>query len=104
MPTLEQNLKLALDLSQEIYRLAGEQQWPELEELDRKRMQTLEAIFADPEATRSDGFEERVQQIVALNDRTVTICEEAREGVMKDGKKLKLGKNAIQAYRKQAQD
>ena len=70
----------------------------------RKRMKILEAIFADPEATGSEGFEERVQQIVALNDRTATLCEEAREGVMKDGKKLKLGRDAIQAYRKQAQD
>ncbi len=104
MPTLDQNLKRAFELSQEILRLAGEEQWSELEQLDQKRMQTLKAIFADPEASRSEGFEERVQQIVALNDCTVAICEEAREGVMKDGKKLKLGRDAIQAYRKQAQD
>ncbi|WP_316368203.1 flagellar protein FliT [Candidatus Thiodiazotropha sp. CDECU1] len=104
MPTLEQNLKLAFELSQEILRLAGEEQWSELEQLDHKRMQTLKVIFADPEASSSEGFEERVQQIVALNDRTLAICEAARVDVMKDGKKLKLGRDAIQAYRKQAQD
>ncbi|MES9968756.1 MAG: flagellar protein FliT [Candidatus Thiodiazotropha sp.] len=104
MPTLEQNLKLAFELSQEIFRLAEEEQWSELEELDRKRMQSLKAIFADPEASKSAGFEERMQQIVSLNDRTVALCEAAREDVMRDGKKLKLGRDAVQAYRKQSRD
>jgi ubiquinone biosynthesis protein COQ9 len=104
MSALEQNLNLAFELSQEILRLAGEKQWSELEQLDRERMQVLKSIFADPTASQSQGFEEKVQQIMQLNERTVTLCEVAREGVMRDGKKLKLGKDAVQAYRKQAQD
>ncbi|MBT2970117.1 MAG: hypothetical protein B6D72_05920 [gamma proteobacterium symbiont of Ctena orbiculata] len=104
MPQLEQNLEHVLELSHEIFRLAGERQWSELQQLDQRRMQLLESVFNDPALTRDRAFEERIEQILALNDRTVAICEEARAAVVEDGKKVRLGKEAIQAYRKQSQD
>ncbi|MEW8508617.1 MAG: flagellar protein FliT [Candidatus Thiodiazotropha sp.] len=104
MSQLEQKLNQALELSHDILRLAGEKQWSELQQLDRSRMQLLESIFNDSELVRDEAFEEQLAQILALNDRTVTICEEARDTVMEDGRRLKIGKAAIQAYRKQAQD
>jgi hypothetical protein len=104
LPQLEQNLKLALTLSQEIYRLAVEKQWSEMEQLDRKRIQLLEAIFADPELSTSKKSQDQVEQIVALNDQAMSLCEEAREGLIEDGKKLKRGKEAVRAYRKQSKE
>jgi hypothetical protein len=100
----EQNLQLAYDLSHDILRLAQQKQWSELQQLERKRMQLLEAVFSDPELTRNKAIEDQIQQIISLNDRTVALCEDARKDVMQDGKKLKLGKEAIQAYRKQTRD
>jgi hypothetical protein len=67
-------------------------------------MQLLESIFSDPNLTRSEAFEDRIQQIISLNDQTMALCQEAKKDVMQDGKKLKLGKTAIKAYRKQSQD
>ncbi|MES9992964.1 MAG: flagellar protein FliT [Candidatus Thiodiazotropha sp.] len=104
MPQLEQNLKHALELSHEIFRLAEEKQWPELQQLDQRRMQLLESIFKDPALIRDRVLQGQIEQILALNERTVAICEEAKESVMQDGKRLKLGREAIQAYRKQSQD
>ncbi|PUB73550.1 MAG: hypothetical protein DBP03_13385 [gamma proteobacterium symbiont of Ctena orbiculata] len=104
VPQLERDLKQALELSQDIFRLAGEKQWSELQQLDQRRMQLLESIFNDPALIRDRVFEERIEQILALNERTVAICEEARDAVMEDGKRVRLGKEAIQAYRKQSQD
>ncbi len=105
MTQLERNLNLALELSQEIVRLAGEKLWPEMDRLDQQRMRVLETIFADPDIKAGHReFEARLEQIVALNNRAVAICTEARDEVMQDGKRLKLGKEAIQAYRKQSYD
>jgi hypothetical protein len=101
---LEQNLKRALTLSREIYRLATEKQWSEMEQLDRERMQLLESIFADPELSASREYQARIQQIVALNDQAMSLCEEVREGLMQNGKRLKLGRAAVKAYRKQSRD
>lgn len=91
-------------MSQEILQLAEQKQWSELEPLDRKRMQLLEAVFSDPGLSRNEAFEDRIQQIITLNDRTVALCEAARKGVIEDGKKLKIGRDAIHAYRKQIRD
>jgi hypothetical protein len=102
---LERNLNLALELSQEIVRLAGEKLWADMDRLDQRRMRILKTIFADPDMKARHGeFEARIEQIMALNDRAVAICTEAREEVVRDGKRLKLGKEAIQAYRKQSYD
>ncbi|MES9975078.1 hypothetical protein [Candidatus Thiodiazotropha sp. LNASS1] len=105
MTQLVQNLNLALELSQEIVRLAGEKRWSDMDELDRQRMQILESIFADPEMRTGHGdFEDQLEQIVALNNQAMAICTEAREGVIQDGKRLKLGKEAVNAYLKQSYD
>ncbi|MEW8657924.1 MAG: hypothetical protein AB2603_06290 [Candidatus Thiodiazotropha endolucinida] len=105
MTQLVQNLNLALELSQEIVRLAGEKRWSDMDELDRQRMRILESIFADPEMrTRHRDFEDQLEQIVALNNQAMAICTEAREGVIQDGKRLKLGKEAVHAYLKQSYD
>ena len=102
MPQLERNLQLAFELSHDILRLAQQQQWSELQQLEGKRMRLLEAVFSDPELSRSQAVEDQIQQIISLNDRTVALCEEAKKDVMRDGKKLKLGREAVQAYRKQS--
>jgi hypothetical protein len=91
-------------MSEEISHLATEKQWPEMEQLDRKRMQLLEGLFADPEFSASKEFQDQIQQIVALNDQAMSICEEAREGLIREGQTLKLGKEAIRAYGKQSRD
>jgi hypothetical protein len=104
VPQFEQNLQLAFELSHDILRLAEDKQWSELQQLERKRMQLLEAVFSDPELSRSQAIEDQIQQIITLNDRTAALCEEAKQSVMQDGKKLKLGREAIQAYRKQTRD
>jgi hypothetical protein len=104
LPQLEQNLTLALTLSEEILRLAAEKQWSEMEQLDRERMQLLEAIFSDPEISAHKDFQAQIQRILALNDQAMSLCKDARGELMRDGQRLKLGKEAIRAYRKQSRD
>ncbi|MEL0585205.1 MAG: flagellar protein FliT [Candidatus Thiodiazotropha sp. (ex. Lucinoma kazani)] len=99
------NLKLALELSHEIVRLAQEKAWPEMEQLDRQRLKLLESYFltSDSKNNDSDGAES-IQSILDLNNRALEICAKARGALMEDGKKVRLGREAITAYQKQSFD
>ncbi|MCU7932184.1 MAG: flagellar protein FliT [Candidatus Thiodiazotropha sp. (ex Codakia rugifera)] len=101
----KENLELALELSQEIVRLAQEKAWPEMEQLDQQRLQLLKAFFSAGDFNSHDRMvEESIQSILDLNDRALAICAEARDFVMEDGRKVRLGREAIAAYQKQSFD
>ncbi|MCU7847153.1 MAG: hypothetical protein KZQ89_03975 [Candidatus Thiodiazotropha sp. (ex Lucinoma kastoroae)] len=105
MPQHKENLKLALELSQEIVRLAEQKAWSEMEQLDSQRLQVLEAFFSAGNINSQDRMvEESIQSILDLNDKALSICAEARDFVVEDGKKVRLGREAIVAYQKQSFD
>ncbi|MEJ2609662.1 MAG: hypothetical protein P8179_06125 [Candidatus Thiodiazotropha sp.] len=45
MLQFRENLDLALEMSNEIIRLAQDEAWSDMEDLDRQRMYILESIF-----------------------------------------------------------
>ncbi|MCU7876046.1 MAG: hypothetical protein KZQ84_04450 [Candidatus Thiodiazotropha sp. (ex Lucinoma borealis)] len=105
MPQHKDNLKLALELSQEIVRLAEQKVWSEMEQLDQQRLQLLEAFFSAGNINSQDQMvEESVQSILDLNERALAICAEARDYVMEDSRNVRLGREAIAAYQKQSFD
>ena len=105
MLQLRDNLDLALELSTEIIRLAREEAWSDMEQLDRQRMQILESVFSHTEIRANpQKFEDIIQQLVELNDQAIDLCAKARGAVIKEGQSLKQGREAIAAYRKQSYD
>jgi hypothetical protein len=98
---LEKNLNLALELSQEILSHANDKAWSEIEQLDRQRMQLLESIFSDAEfKANKQMLAEFTRTVMELNEKTMEICSNARGEVMADSRKVKLGKEAVIAYKK----
>jgi hypothetical protein len=98
---LEKNLNLALELSREILHHANKEAWSEIEPLDRQRMQLLESIFSDAEfKANRQVFAEFTGTVKELNDKAMEICNSARGVAMADSRKVKLGKEALVAYKK----
>lgn len=65
----------------------------------------IRGIFSPGNVNSQDRMvEESIQSILDLNDRALSICAEAREFVVKDGRKVRLGREAIVAYQKQSFD
>ncbi|MES9940570.1 MAG: hypothetical protein ABW104_18415 [Candidatus Thiodiazotropha sp. 6PLUC2] len=105
MLELREKLDLAIEMSNEIIRLAEDEAWSDMQELDRQRMQVLELAFNDAELkSNPKNYEAIVQQIVGLNNRALRICSKARGVVSEKGRTLKLGREAIAAYHKQSFD
>ncbi|MET0029756.1 MAG: flagellar protein FliT [Candidatus Thiodiazotropha sp.] len=102
MSRIQENLEQALDLSQRILNLARNAEWGEMERLDRQRLPLLQTLFNDPQSP--SGFEDQIQTILALNEEALAVCSQARGGMEKKGRNLKLGRVALQAYRKQSTD
>ena len=102
---LRERVDLALELSNEIIRLARDEAWPDMEELDRQRLQILESIFKDRELqSNPKAYETDFQKIAGLNNQALTICAKARGVISQKGRTLKLGREAIAAYQKQSYD
>ncbi|MET0066187.1 MAG: flagellar protein FliT [Candidatus Thiodiazotropha sp.] len=105
MSRLQENLDQATDLSQRILNLARNAEWAEMERLDRERLPLLQTLFNGSEPLADvEAFEDQIQAILALNEEALVVCSQARGGMQKKGRNLKLGRVALQAYRKQSSD
>ena len=105
MDHLRKDIRLALDLSKQIFSLAQDKDWSQIEQLDIKRMALLKAIFSD----QSLNVEERevkaqLQSIVDLNNKAVDLCSQAKEDMLIGGRELRRGRDAILAYKEQTSD
>jgi hypothetical protein len=97
----ETKLGLAIDLSRRIIECARQQEWPEVERLDRERMGLLEELFSGGAIDREDeATVAQLQSLSDLNDEALQLCARAKEAVMSDGRKLQRGKKAVSAYLK----
>jgi hypothetical protein len=105
MSHFQENLNQVLDLSQRIINLAQASDWTQVEQLDRQRKQILETLFNDQEFQANiEQYQQQVQDILALNDQALTCCSNTRKSMVKKGRHLKLGREAIAAYHKQSYD
>jgi hypothetical protein len=105
MLQFRENLDLALEMSNEIIRLAQDEAWSDMEDLDRQRMYILESIFNHSELlSNPHKYEGIIQQIIELNNQALAICSKTRGEMSKKGQTLKLGREAIAAYQKQSFD
>jgi len=103
MVYLQENIRLAVDLSRQIVSLAQQQDWPQMERLDHERMQLLKDIFSDQSLDSEEaGIKQQLQSIVDLNDEAMELCSQAKDDMLTDGRKLRRGKEAILAYKEQA--
>ncbi|MCP3671260.1 MAG: flagellar protein FliT [Gammaproteobacteria bacterium] len=103
MDHLQENIRLAVDLSRQIVDLAQQQDWPQMERLDQERMQLLKEIFSEQSLdSEESGIKQQLQSIVDLNDQAVGICSQVKDSMLTDGRKLRRGKEAILAYKEQA--
>ncbi|MEJ2621785.1 MAG: hypothetical protein P8163_16475 [Candidatus Thiodiazotropha sp.] len=105
MSQLQQNLSQALDLSQRIYDLARDAAWSEMEQADRQRKALLEKIFNDTEfKLKSGAYQPQVEKIVALNQQALALCSDAKVKLNQRGRSLKVGRDALSAYKKNSYD
>ncbi|ODB85367.1 hypothetical protein A3195_17375 [Candidatus Thiodiazotropha endoloripes] len=105
MSQLQKNLTQALELSQRIFDLAQDSAWSDMEQADRQRRPFLESIFNDREFKLKPGdYESQMRQIVALNEQALALCAEARGELSKQGRNLKLGRQALSAYKNNSFD
>jgi hypothetical protein len=88
----------ALQLSRRIVQLADSGSWDEMQRLDQERKSVLEDLFATDTSELPD-VKEKIEQIIRLNDQAMERCSKAKESLLSDQKKMKLGKQAITAYR-----
>ncbi|MCG8486734.1 MAG: hypothetical protein MI756_04625 [Chromatiales bacterium] len=105
MSQLQQNLSQAVELSQRIFDLAQDSAWTEMEQADRQRITLLESIFSDAEfQQKSDDYEPQLRQIVDLNEQALALCADARGKLNQQGRSLKVGRQALSAYKKNSFD
>ncbi len=103
MDHLQENIRLAVDLSQQIFDLAKQHNWSQMERLDHERMELLKEIFSDQSLdSEESGIKQQLQCIVDLNDQAMQICSQFKDNMLTDGQKLRRGKEAILAYKEQA--
>jgi murein L,D-transpeptidase YcbB/YkuD len=101
MSQLQDNLNRAIELSQHIIDLAKGSSWQEMEQADQQRMSILKSIFDDEQLKANPAdFEPQVQQLLELNEQALTLCGDARGELSQKGRKLKQGRDAIAAYKK----
>ncbi len=92
-------LDLAIDLSRQIIELAQQKNWDEVQRLDRERMQLLEEIFSSkPDHSKDDKTAARLRELIDLNNEAMELCAQAKDGVLKEGRKIRQGKEAVAAY------
>ncbi len=99
MTPSKSKLDLAIDLSRRIIGLAQQKDWAELQRLDRDRMQLLEEIFSsNPDHSQDDETAARLRELIDLNNEAMELCAQAKQGVLKEGRKIRQGKEAVAAY------
>jgi len=105
MDHLRKDICLALDLSKQIVSLAQDKDWSQIEQLDIKRMALLKAVFSDRSLDVDEHeVKEQLQSIVDLNSEAVDLCSQAKEEMLIGGRELRLGRDAISAYKEQTSD
>ncbi len=102
MDHLQENIRLAVDLSQQIFDLAKQHNWSQMERLDHERMELLKEIFSDQSLDTEDAeIKLQLQSIVELNDKAIETCSKEKDAILTGGQKLRRGKEAILAYKEQ---
>jgi hypothetical protein len=105
MSQFHENLDRALDLSQRILNLARESEWGEMAKLDQERMPILKSLFNNLESQPFlADYQDRLEEILSLNEQALRVCREARSPMLKMGRQLKQGRTAVAAYLKQSHD
>jgi hypothetical protein len=104
MDQLHKDIALALDLSEQIVNLAKEKDWSKMEQLDTERMDLLKAVFTSPSFSNKKNSPEvkrKLDTISSLNSEAIDLCSQAKDGMLADGRTLRRGRDAIQAYKEQ---
>ena len=105
MTPSQSKLDLAIDLSRQILELAKQKDWPELQRLDRERLQLLEEVFsADPDHSKDDEIATRLRELIDLNNEAMDLCTQAKQNVLTEGRKIRQGKEAVAAYMERQAD
>ncbi|MEW8263545.1 MAG: hypothetical protein AB2736_14375 [Candidatus Thiodiazotropha taylori] len=105
MSQLQQNLTQALELSQRIYDLAKHSAWSDMDQADQQRRDLLESIFNDSEyKLKPDVYRLQVEQIIDLNEQALALCSDARVQLSQQGRRVKVGRQALSAYKKNSAD
>ena len=102
MKSHSQNLWSAVELSEQITRLAQKGDWQQMAQLDQQRFRLLEALFSDQAvAILDEDVRLQLQNIVELNDQALKFCAESKASTLADSRRIRRGKEAVSAYQKQ---
>ena len=98
-------LGLAVDLSRQILGLAKQKNWPEVQRLDRERLQLLEEVFSGgSDKSNSEETAAQLRELIDLNNEAMDLCAQAKQNVLTEGRKIRQGKEAVAAYMERQAD
>ena len=89
----------ALQLTQQMKKLADEGSWDELASLEKKQSALLKACFESrPSFANRQQAETTVRQILQLNQEILQLGQEAQMAVREELQSINKGRNAAKAY------
>lgn len=92
-------LKQALQLTEDMFQCAQNEQWDELTSLQQQRGDMLEHIFPLEPENENEQAKTVLEQIIAVNQQTEVLCREARQALQVEISGLNKNKKAVAAYR-----
>lgn len=105
MTPSDSKLSLAIDLSRQILELAKQKSWPEVQRLDRERLQLLEEAFSsNSDKSNDEETAAQLRELIGLNNEAMDLCTQARQNVLTEGRKIRQGKEAVAAYMERQAD
>jgi hypothetical protein len=93
-----QQLSDAMDLTNQMQALAEKAQWEQIIQLDKQRQDLFSQIFPLNNVDVSSGFQEKLHDLVELNNQLETFCASQKQDLQLQMQGLNKNKKAINAY------
>lgn len=92
-------LQQALQLTQEMLKLAKQQKWDALEPLNQQRQSLLQAIFPLADNPPSvESFSTLLQSLIDTNHQLIAHCKEGKQSLQLQMREAKFTQKAVTAY------
>lgn len=97
--TIEAFAAQALECTQQMHRLACQEDWQALTVLENERSQILTALFDHPALPQMLArIADTLRQIIEMDQKTMALGKQAQQALRREMELLNQGKRAVDAY------
>jgi len=93
-----QQLSQAMDLTNQMQKLAEQEEWDQIMELDKQRQGLFSQIFPLSRVDVSIDFQQKLQHLLQLNNQLEQFCKSKKQDLQLQMQGLNKNKKAINAY------